>query len=285
MTEPPFANPLIGIIGGTGNMGLWFRRLFEGRGLRVEVASRSTALTPAELAERADVLILSVPIASVEHVATELGPRVRQGGLLMDLTSLKAAPVAFMLAHSSCAVIGTHPLFGPSAPSLAGHTVVLCPARAAEKTWLPWLSGLLEAEGGKVVLADPNHHDRMMAVVQGLTHFDTLAFALGLARSGLGMKDLLLFSTPNLGLKLKQAARLLRQDASLYAHIGTRNAEVPAMLQNMLEAAAELEAAIAQGQEGGFQALFQEAARFFQDLSEEDYRGLARLFVAGCEGE
>jgi prephenate dehydrogenase len=283
MSEPPIANPRVGIIGGTGRMGLWFKRFFEERGLTVEVASRRTPLSPAELAEVSDVLVLSVPISAVEQVAADLGPRLREGSLLMDLTSLKAAAVAAMLAHSRCEVIGAHPLFGPSARSLADHTVVLCLARG--EAWLPWLRGMIEAEGGRVVLGDPVRHDRLMAAVQGLTHFDTLTFALALARLKLPLSDLLEFATPNFKLKVKQAARLLRQNAVLYAEIEARNPSVPSALYILARASADLREAALSGNLDAFTSLFGEAADFFGAVSEADYRELTRQFIAACQRE
>jgi prephenate dehydrogenase len=284
MVEPPFGGkPLFGIIGGTGRMGLWFRKFLEAQGLTVEVASRRTPLTPAELAAKADVLVLSVPIAAVVQLAAELGPKVREGGLLMDLTSLKSASVAAMLEASQCEVIGAHPLFGPDTPSVSGHTVVLCPARG--KTWLPYIRGLLEGAGARVVISKPARHDRAMAAVQGLTHFDTLAFALALARLKLPLAELLEFATPNFKLKLKQAARILRQDPILYAQIEANNPEVPSALYTLTRAQAELREAALSGNIEAFGALFHEAAEFFAGLSEADYRDLTRQFIEACQAE
>jgi len=264
-------------------MGLWFKNFLAAQGLAVEVASRRTALTPAELARRADVLILSVPISAVEKLAAELGPLVREEGLLMDLTSLKAAALAAMTVGSRCEVIGAHPLFGPSAPGMAGQTVVLCPARG--ERWLPWLRGLLEGAGARVAISEPRRHDRMMAAVQGVTHFHTLAFALGLARLKLPLGELLAFATPNFKLKLKQAARLLRQDPTLYAEIEARNPDVPSALYILSRASTELREAILSGHIEAFGALFAEAAAYLAQLSEEDYRDLTRQFLEACRQE
>jgi prephenate dehydrogenase len=212
---------------------------------------------------------------------------VREGGLLMDLTSLKVRPVEAMLAHARCEVIGAHPLFGPGAPSLSGHTVVLCPARG--ERWLPWVKGLFESEGGRVVLAEPAHHDRLMACVQALTHFDTLAFALTLARLKVPLEELLHFATPNFNIKLKQAARLLRQDGALYAEIEAANPHTPRTLGVLAESSTALIKAIASAPRGGsaeaFKALFDEAAAFFATLPEADYRELTSQFVLACQQE
>ena len=63
---------------------------------------------------------LSVPIHRTEEIIREIGPAVRKGGLLMDLTSLKKAPVEAMLKYSGAEVLGVHPLFGPCEKSHHG---------------------------------------------------------------------------------------------------------------------------------------------------------------------
>jgi len=273
---------LVGIIGGTGHMGRWFaERVFAPRGIPVEVASRRTkeTLTPDELAAKADVLILSVPIAVVSEVAGKLGPKLKPEGLLCDLTSLKAAPLQAMLASTEkTEVIGTHPLFGPGAPSLSGQTVVLCPGRG--ERWLPWLSGLLEEGGARVIISSPERHDEMMGAVQGLTHMSTLAFGLALAASGLPLEELLSFATPNFKLKLVQCARLLREDPRLYSGIARGNPNVPALLALLSKSAADIQQAVGSRDDAALDALFEKARAYLGD-GEESGRKLLEEFLLG----
>ena len=128
-------------------------------------------LAPGDAAEAADVTVVSVPIDVTEDVIRQVGPRVRPDALLMDVTSVKASPVQAMLAATRASVVGTHPMFGPSVHSLQGQRVVLCRARGDE--WADWAAGMYTARGLTVVETTPEHHDRMMAAVQVLTHFQT----------------------------------------------------------------------------------------------------------------
>jgi len=45
------------------------------------------------MAQKSDVVVVSVPIADTVRVIREIGPLVPGEGLLMDLASLKAGPV------------------------------------------------------------------------------------------------------------------------------------------------------------------------------------------------
>ena len=111
---PPDVQPRsVAIIGGAGAMGRCVAELFGDLGHTVMIADLDTRLTPAEAAAVADVVVMSVPIDVTVDVIRELGPRVREDALLMDVTSIKAAPLRAMLDCSRASVVGTHPLSAP----------------------------------------------------------------------------------------------------------------------------------------------------------------------------
>ncbi len=91
----------------------------------VTVADLETELTPEEAADVADMVVISVPIDRTADVIRGLGPLVRGDALLMDVTSIKEAPVEAILQSCRGSVIGTHPLLAPSVHSLQGQRFVL----------------------------------------------------------------------------------------------------------------------------------------------------------------
>ncbi|MBW2650637.1 MAG: hypothetical protein JRC66_06445 [Deltaproteobacteria bacterium] len=54
-------NIQIGIIGGTGGIGRWFANFFKKEGYVVHVSGRRTGMSMDEMAERCQVVIVSVP--------------------------------------------------------------------------------------------------------------------------------------------------------------------------------------------------------------------------------
>jgi prephenate dehydrogenase len=210
----------IGIIGGTGGMGRWFAAFFENEGHPVRVSGKATGPRPAEMAAACPVVIVSVPIGVTEEVVREVGPHMKRESLLMDLTSLKAEPVRAMLASSASEVIGLHPLFGPSVPSIEGQNIAICPARG--ETWLPRVRGILEGCGAKLVETTPERHDEVMAVVQTLNHLDTIVIGLAVRRSGIDRGTLETFSTPLFRGKLEMIDRVF-SNAGLHAEIIAAN--------------------------------------------------------------
>jgi prephenate dehydrogenase len=227
-----------GIIGGTGKMGGLFGPVFERAGYEVLVSGRSTPLTNTRLAEQCDIVIVSVPIHDTVRVIGEIAPVLTKDQLLCDFTSLKTLPVAAML-ESKAHVIGLHPLFGPTVPSLRHQTIIVCPARAPEETLRSLLS-LFSREGAECTLATPEQHDRMMAVVQGLTHFVTLCMADSVRRLGMDIETTLAFTSPVYQIELSLIGRLLSQDPSLYADILQQNPYVPGVLSVCTSSAGDL---------------------------------------------
>ena len=211
----------IGLIGGQGQMGRWFKRFFAAQGLEVLVADVDTDLTPQEVARLADVVVLSVPIPKVKQIVQELAPHIRPEAALIDLTSVKQSPMTEMLAHFPGEVVGTHPLFGPGAKSMAGQTMVLCPGRG--ERWFSWLKDLLENAGAKVKVTSATQHDRLMSVVQGLAHFSLIALEMAIRELGVSAQDLEDFATPTFSTLHNLARRLFTQDATLYACIQLQN--------------------------------------------------------------
>ena len=98
---------VVGIIGGTGKLGGLFRKIFEEEGFEVLVSSRTTSLSKEELIRKSDIIIISVPIKSTIPVIREITPFIKEGKLLMDLTSLKVGPINEML-KSKADVLGAH---------------------------------------------------------------------------------------------------------------------------------------------------------------------------------
>ncbi len=130
-------------------MGRWFQRFFAAQGLEVLVGRPGHRQTPQEVAALADVVMLSVPIPKVVAIVHGPGPPSPPRRRLDGPDFGEAAPPGrHAQAHFPGEVVGTHPLFGPGAKSIAGRTVVLCPGRG--ERWFNWLKDLLERAGARV---------------------------------------------------------------------------------------------------------------------------------------
>ena len=256
----------IGIIGGTRGMGSWFARFLKSEGYGVRVFGRNMGTADVmEMARSCPVVVVSVPIGVTCEVIARVGPHMQETALLMDLTSLKREPVKTMLEASVSEVIGCHPLFGPQVDSIAGQHVVLCPARV--KRWLPWVKGIFERSGVVVVEATPEEHDKMMAIVQGLNHFNTVMMGLILSGTGVSVLELMKFSTPVFRTKLEIIEKVFCQNPGLYAEIIAMNPEVRQLVKSYEKTAAELKNLIDQGNTAGIENAIRNHAVCFKDNS------------------
>jgi prephenate dehydrogenase len=259
-----------GIIGGTGRMGMLFAGILRRAGYEVEVAGRSTPLRPASLAEECDLVMISVPVRDTVRVIQDIAPILTEDQLVCDLTSLKVRPVEAML-QSRAQVIGLHPMFGPTVSSLRHQTIVVCPARADETTLRGMLS-ILEAEGAECTITTPEAHDRMMAVVQGLTHFVTLCMADSVRRLGIDIETTRAFTSPVYQIELALVGRLLSQDPSLYADILQLNPFVPDVLSVCTSSADDLSRIVALHDPEVFRKFFVANSSHFGAYAKEGMR-------------
>jgi chorismate mutase/prephenate dehydrogenase len=268
-TELPYETPslTVAVIGGRGAMGALIVRLFGDLGHSVIAVDQESELTPGDAAEVADVTVVSVPIDVTEQVIREIGPRLRAESLLMDVTSVKSGPVRAMMDATKASVVGTHPMFGPSVHSVQGQRVVVCRARGDH--WADWVSAMFTARGLTVVETTPGHHDRMMATVQVLTHFQTQVHGLTLARLGAPLAESLRFTSPAYLMELYMGARHFAQSADLYGPIEMSNPETPVVTSTYLDAAREVADIVASGDRGRFRAMFGEVQAFLGPFTSE----------------
>lgn len=257
----------IGIIGGTGQMGRWFKKFFEKNKCKVLIASRKTKLTPKECTPKCDVVVISVPIDVTIKVIKEIAPLVREDALLIDITSLKKEPVDAMLKYSKSAVIGTHPVFGPSVKTIKNQTVVLCPARSRQ--WLSWLRNIFEKNGALVRITTPEKHDKMMSIIQGVTHFSTICVAHTLKKLGIDIEESLHYTSPIYKLRMDMVGRLLNQDPGLYADIEMLNPENKKAMEEYIRSTRELIGIIKRKDRDEFIKFFKEGADFLGDFKKE----------------
>lgn len=268
---PDLPRRRVAVIGASGGIGSLFAGLFEDLGQEVLRVDVDTELGASDAAASADATLLSVPIDATVDVARAVGPHVPSGGLLFDVTSVKGPPVTAMLEATSGAspdVIGTHPLFGPNVHSLQGQRIVLCPARVAGPgDWEAWLRGILDARGLVTLVTEADHHDRVMGIVQVLTHHAAETMGLALARLDVPLDETLKFTSPVYLMELMMTARHFAQSARLYGAIQRSNPETARVMEAFGGAARDLAGAIEAGDLEAFDRLFDEPRAAFGPFS------------------
>jgi cyclohexadieny/prephenate dehydrogenase len=149
------------------------------RAEQLQLGDRYTT-SSAEAVKDADLVIVSVPVGASQSVAKEIAGSLKPGAIVTDVGSTKASVIAQMQPHMPPHVhfIPGHPLAGteksgPDAgfPGLfEGRWCIFTPISGTDETALKRLRQFWEALGSKVDEMDPEHHDKVLAIVSHLPH-------------------------------------------------------------------------------------------------------------------
>lgn len=134
----------------------------------------------AEAVKDADLVIVSVPVGASEAVAQQIAPNLKAGAIVTDVGSTKASVIAQMAPHMPDGVhfIPGHPLAGTekSGPDAGfaglfkGRWCIFTPLEGTDPQALSRLRGFWEALGSRCDEMDPQHHDKVLAIVSHLPH-------------------------------------------------------------------------------------------------------------------
>jgi cyclohexadieny/prephenate dehydrogenase len=194
MTQPMFDRiALVGI----GLIGSSLARVIRREGLAKHIAISTRSPSTLKRAEElglgdsystdardavrdADLVIVSVPVGSSGAVAEEIAAALKPGAILTDVGSTKGSVIAQMQPHVPQGVhfIPGHPLAGteksgPDAgfPDLfQNRWCIFTPLPGTDAEALAKLSAFWRACGSNIDTMDPDHHDKVLAIVSHLPH-------------------------------------------------------------------------------------------------------------------
>jgi len=270
--------PTITIIGSSGKMGNAFSELFESKNLKVLRADLETELKPEEAVAQANIIIFSVPIRQTPEIIRKLAPLAKPGALLTDLTSIKSPAVQAMneAAPQSCEILGLHPMFGPNmVQDLSKQVFAVC--KILPGTWSDWLLKFFEEQGAILKETTPEEHDKMMSIIQGLTHLSSIATAMALQKLGFKAEESLEYSSPIYRLRLDMVGRILGQSPDLYADIAIENPLTIQSLTAYQQSIEELSELIKCQDTQGFIQEFSHAADYLGTFKDDAYRRTTQL--------
>ena len=182
-----------------------------------------------EAVKQADIIIFSVPISNMEQTIKELAPYAKKWAILSDVCSIKWFPSKAMKQYAPkwCLIIPTHPMFGPYVEDIAWQIFVLTVEENErnDKSYI-FLKNFLQKEWAKVIETTAENHDKMMAVVQGLTHINMFTVWETIKRLSIPVEETLNFVSPIYKLMISSVARYVWHDAGLYADIQMYNPKV-----------------------------------------------------------
>lgn len=261
-------------VGGEGGMGTLYRSIANRSNHHTYSIDKGNWYELDAIAPKIDIAIVTVPINVTENVIERLSAKLKPETILADFTSNKEKPLSAMIKHHSGPVLGLHPMHGPDVPNLSKQLMVVCPAREAEKS--QWFIEQCKLWGMRIVEAEPEKHDDVMHLVQGLRHYVALLHGSFMKVHDLKPKDMLDYSSPIYRAELMMTGRIFAQDAELYADIVFANKERRELLLRFFKHHQQLARMVEADDKKGFVKEFEEVTDFFgsfaiQALEESGY--------------
>ena len=243
----------VGIIGGSRGLGrtlvYYFRDEFDvfisgrdhkkGRKIADE-ADVNYVESNVELANISDILVISVPIQHTEDVIREVAPFMKEGSVMIDVTSVKEGPSKTMAETlpENVEYIPTHPVFGPRTTDLNNQVIVLTADRKGE--WYDRVYGYLKSKNMRIIETTAEKHDYMMSIVQVLTHFSFISTASAIEKLKVDLSETEDYESPIYNLMIDLIARIVAQNPYLTYNIQTRNSNGPKIRNTFADAVLEL---------------------------------------------
>ncbi|MFQ2366698.1 bifunctional chorismate mutase/prephenate dehydrogenase [Aeromonas enteropelogenes] len=257
------------IIGGQGQLGRLFGNLFSLSGYRVETLEQEDWPRADEILADTGLVMVAVPIDITCQIIDRLG-NLPARCLLVDVTSVKEAPLEHMLAVHKGPVLGLHPMFGPDVASLAKQVIVCCQGRDGAAS--QWLLDQMTIWGARLQQVEAKAHDEAMTLIQALRHFATFAYGWHLSREQANIDRLLHLSSPIYRLELAMVGRLFAQDPHLYADIILSSPQNLAMIRRYYQNFGEVLGLLEQGDRAGFIDAFSQVSGFFGEHAQQFLR-------------
>lgn len=144
--------------------------------------------SPEALCEQCDLVVLAVPVLSMQAVLERLAPTLRQGKTVVtDVGSVKGVVVSAaeaVFGNMPEWLVPGHPIAGSEfsgvdaarADLYHNHQVILTPSAHTRAEALALVSTLWETVGAKVEIMSVSRHDEVLAATSHLPHL--LAFTL-----------------------------------------------------------------------------------------------------------
>lgn len=269
----------VGIIGGSSGLGktiIYYLRddfdvFISGRDHKKgrEVANEADVNyleSNEELANISDILIISVPIQNTEDVIREVAPFMKEGSVMIDVTSVKEGPSKTMaeVVADNVDYIPTHPIFGPRTTRLDNQVIVLTPDRKGK--WYERVYNYLDSKNMRIIETTAEKHDYMMSIVQVLTHFSFISTASTIEKLKVDLSETEDYESPIYNLMIDLIARIVAQNPYLTYNIQAMNENGPKIRNTFTEAALELRDVINSGDSEKFVEIANKATKHMGDI-------------------
>lgn len=273
-------NRNIVVIGGNGQLGQLFVKLFKCSGYSVAVIEKEDWDSAEPILFEAALVLVAVPINVTNQVIKSLS-KLSEDCILADVTSIKQSPLEAMLEAHSGPVVGLHPMFGPDVSNFNNQTVIICDGRKASN--YQWLVEQLKVWQAVTYAISARKHDKAMAMVQVMRHFSTVAYGYHLMQEDTNLSEIIALSSPIYRLELAMVGRLFAQDKELYTDIIFSNVDNAQSIKRFSERFEELLVIMQEGDKNAFAEIFEKVSLWFGDYAEQFLAESSEMLISTNE--
>lgn len=269
------------VIGGAGRLGQWLVNFLDAQGHDVAIADPKIGATDGESSKCAsqvvsdwkeagsdfDVIVLATPPGISQTIILDLMADSCKA-LVFDVASIKSPLISTLAkaAQGGMNICSMHPMFGPSTALLSGrHVLVMdvgCPkaVEEAKKLFVDTMAQTVEIP--------LETHDRLMALVLGLSHLINLVFVTALLQINVPADELAELSSTTFERQLRISRDVVNESPTLYYEIQKLNAH-GGLARNALSSAVQLlEKAVAADEPTDFIDLMTRGQNYLQSLEK-----------------
>jgi prephenate dehydrogenase len=185
----------------------------------------------ASAVEGADLVILASPVGTFETAVREVAPHLKEGTILTDVGSVKGKLVRKIedLLPARVHYVPGHPIagkekFGVSEATetlFRGAKCILTPTQKTDRQALDAVQEMWKTAGAKVIVMDPDVHDKVFAAVSHMPHIAAFAMMSAVAELNTGTEDYISFS----GAGFRDFTRIAASSPEIWRDICLMNRE------------------------------------------------------------
>jgi cyclohexadieny/prephenate dehydrogenase len=231
--------------------------------LALGIADRATDDAAAAVVG-ADLVVLATPLSAYAGIAATIAPALRPGAIVTDVGSVKQVVIRDVLPLLPAGVhlVPGHPVAGTEhsgpeagfAELFVDRWCILTPPPATDPAAVATITALWEKAGMRVVVMEPEHHDKVLAVTSHLPHL--IAYTIVGTATDLEedlKSEVIKFSASG----FRDFTRIAASDPVMWRDIFLNNREaVLEILQRFSEDLSALQRAIRWGEGDKLEALF-----------------------------
>lgn len=211
---------------GSGDMSKWFAERLHNEGYKTFISGRSTPLTPEQMIEQVDVVMICVPISVTAATIRQYGPLLQSGQALIILAGESENTIAAALAatHEGVEVMFVHNLWGPQALTMKDKNASVVRTHRSGP-FSSEFEAFLYKHGADIFHDSAVRHDLLMGIGQKLPTTVSVALAKTLRDFSINCDDIGSHSTLTSLYGILAMARVHNQNPRTYAEIMATSGE------------------------------------------------------------